>query len=107
MIKPSIGRVVWFTPATSDFPTAPEPKLSYDGKQPLAAIVTYVHSDTMVNLAVFDTNGTNISCTSVPLHQPENERPTAYFCEWMPYQQAVAKGQIAPTLHAGDQEARK
>lgn len=87
MIKPTIGRVVWFTPAKDD-------PAQYDKKQPLAALVVYVHSDRMVNLAVFDQNGQMThGRTSVPLHQDGDERPAGYFAEWMPYQ----KGQAAKT----------
>jgi hypothetical protein len=76
--------------------------MSYSGKQPLAALVTYVHSDTMVNLAVFDANGNGHGRTSVKLVQ-DGGNPRSVdesYCEWMPYQKAVAKGDIAPTLHA-------
>lgn len=79
MIKPTIGRVVWFHPAGS---TATE--------QPHAALIAYVHSETMVNLAAFDANGMASSQTSVFLYQGDSERPSSYFCEWMPYQQGQA-----------------
>lgn len=75
MIKPTVGRVVWYWPGFLPMPT-----------QPLAAIVAYVHSDTLVNLAVFDANGVPSSQTSVHLWQGEGQRPTNFFCEWMPYQ---------------------
>lgn len=86
MIKPTVGRVVWYTPSVDeDFPR--------QSNQPLAAIVCCVWSDTCVNLAVFDANGCTHSRTSVLLLQEGNERPTHGFCEWMPYQ----KGQAAKT----------
>jgi hypothetical protein len=80
MIKPTIGRVVWYWE---------------DGrqKQPLPGLVCYVHSDTMVNLAIFDVNGVPKPCTSVFLYQGDSERPSVHFAEWMPYQ----KGQAAKT----------
>lgn len=87
MIKPTIGRVVWFTPALND-PQLPR------RDQPNAAIIAYVHSDTCVNLAVFDSNGATVSRTSVKLVQDTDvyaiDGPHA---EWMPYQ----KGQAAKT----------
>lgn len=86
MIKPTVGRVVLFTPASSD-------PLSRSADQRLAAIITYVWSDTMVNLAVFDANGNHHAKTSVYLVQDGSERPSGYFCEWMEYQ----KGQAAKT----------
>ena len=86
MIKPTVGRVVLFTPAKSD------PMATIDG-QPCAAIIAGVFSDTCVNLAVFDANGANHSRTSVPLIQDDNPKPDGYYAEWMPYQ----KGQAAKT----------
>ena len=82
MIKPTIGRVVWYRPNSAD-PDA----------QPNAALVCFVHSDTCVNLAVFDANGIPSSQTSVHLRQSDDEMPPKPYCEWMPYQ----KGQAAKT----------
>jgi len=88
MIKPTIGRVVWFHPASNSNESgfAPAPIC--------AAIVAYVHSDACVNLAVFDANGNSHSKTSVTLVQDGEPPPEyGYYCEWMPYQ----KGQAAKT----------
>jgi hypothetical protein len=82
MIKPTIGRVVWFHPSGSK---------STD--QPNAALIAYVHSDTMVNLGGFDANGVAFSATSVFLYQGDTDRPSSYYAEWMPYQ----RGQAAKT----------
>lgn len=87
MIKPTVGRVVWYWPAPSDS------IVGNDGSQPLAALVAHVWSDTCVNLAVFDANGSPTNRTSVLLVQEGNPRPDSGFCEWMPYQ----KGQAAKT----------
>lgn len=87
MIKPAIGRVVWYWTTR---PLSPE-------EQPMASIVTFVHSDTMVNLTVFDYNGNPSGQTSVFLYQGEGEKPEVErFCEWMPYQ----LGQAAKTEEA-------
>lgn len=78
MIKPSVGRVVWYYPVGAS-----------RSEQPLAAIVAHVWSDTCVNLAIFDANGRPMEKppTSVLLVQPENEVPgNGGYCEWMPYQ---------------------
>lgn len=80
MIKPTIGRVVWFWQDSTQ-------------QQPLPGIVCYVHDDTRINLATFDVNGNSQPRTSVFLWQGDSERPTSYFAEWMPYQ----KGQAAKT----------
>ena len=79
MIKPTIGRVVWFHPAGS----TPE-------EQPLVAIIAHVWSDTCINLAVFDTNGVASNQTSIFLFQGDGERPSSLYAEWMPYQQGQA-----------------
>jgi len=80
-IKPTIGRVVWYH--------------SQVGQQPHAALIAYVHSDILVNLAVFDANGHNYHRTSIWLRQDEDEatRPACGYAEFMPYQ----KGQAAKT----------
>lgn len=77
MIKPTVGRVVWY------YSEADQP-------QPNAAIIAFVWSDTVVNLAVIDRNGVSNPQTSVLLYQGEGEKPTHHFCEWMPYQQGQA-----------------
>lgn len=94
MIRPTVGRVVLFHPALSD-------ELKYKG-QPLAALIAYVHSDTLVNLAVFDHTGRSHGRTSIRLMQDGDElgpigddtlEPESAFAFWMPYQ----KGQAAKT----------
>jgi len=81
MIKPTVGRIVWFTPIGIAHM-----------QQPYAAIVCHVWSDRCVNLAVFDQNGNVEQHTSVTLLQDADERPeSGRYCEWMPYQ----KGQAA------------
>lgn len=83
MIAPSIGRVVWFTPAIDD---------TLKSDQKMAALVTYVHSNTCINLAVFDANGLNHSRCSVILLQDDDETlEYGRYAEWMPFQ----KGQDA------------
>lgn len=81
MIKPTIGRVVWYHPYSS----TPE-------QQPQAAVISYVWSDTCVNLGVFNPNGNSIGVTSVFLWQNDGEveRPSSSYAEWMPYQQGQA-----------------
>lgn len=80
MISPTIGRVVWYHEA--GIPTT---------DQPQAAMVAYVHSDTMVNLVVFSKDGVPAGKTSVFLYQGDGEIPSGNFCEWMPYQIGQAK----------------
>lgn len=96
-IKPTVGRVVWFTPprnsAESGF-SAQSGFMVYGG-QPMAAIIAYVWSDDMVNLHVIDHIGVGHSRTSVPMMQENEPKPDGYYCEWMPYQIGQAKNQAA------------
>jgi hypothetical protein len=87
MIIPTVGRMVHF--------------LAYqaDGK-PQAAIVVDVHSDRLVNLTVFDSNGNGRGRANVVLVQEGDVEPKPPFCRWMPYQVQVAKGQIPAVQHA-------
>lgn len=89
MIKPTNGRVVWYTPSIHD---REMPQI--DKSQPLAAHVAHVYSDRMVNLMVIDSYGAAHARYSVPLIQDDDLKSEAgFYCEWMPYQ----KGQAAKT----------
>lgn len=81
MIEPTVGRIVWF------YQTPP------DGEA-REAIVTKVWTPRMVNLCVFEHDGTPRPTTSVRLLQ-DDEAPAgeSSWCVWMPYQ----KGQAAKT----------
>ena len=90
-ILPTIGRVVWFTPSrlTGDYGFT-----HLDGRKPLAAIVSHVFRDDLVNPTVFDSNGIPHGRTSVPLVQVGDDKPEhRYFCEWMPCQVGQAARQ--------------
>lgn len=88
MIRPTIGRVVWY------WPTADE------SEQPFDAHVCYVWSETNINVGGFDANGNPFAATSVQLIQGD-EIPTSRHCRWMPFQ----KGQAARTEAAEAQVA--
>jgi len=82
MIKPTVGRMVWFWPE--------EPRT--DRVQPEAAIVTYVYSDNQVNLAAFSEAGVARPRLGVALLQDDQQPPKGKpYATWMPYQ----KGQAA------------
>lgn len=82
MIVPSIGRVMWYWPLKEE-----------RGDQPLAALVTYVHDDNIVNLVVFATDGTSSGKSSVPIVQDGSPyiAGDSPYVEWMPYQIGQAK----------------
>lgn len=80
MIKPTIGRVVWFRPSG----------ISLD-RQPLTALICFVHDDNCVNLAIFDDLGRASHKASCYLYQGDTDIPTGDYCEWMPYQVGQAK----------------
>lgn len=83
MIKPSIGRAVWYYP---------DGKRQLDaGAQPCSAHVAYVHGDRMVNIGYLTHGGIALSMTSVVLVQEGDEIPDGPFCCWMPFQINAAK----------------
>lgn len=94
VITPTVGRKVWLRLNGRGV----EGLTANDTYTPMDATVVYVWNDRMVNLAARDHNGVPFSITSAPLLQEGDVAPrdTAY-CEWMPYQKAVA-GQDA-TAH--------
>jgi hypothetical protein len=81
MIKPTVGRVVWYW-----MPNSPQ-------REPLAAMVAAVVTDSIVNLSVIDAEGNQFGQKGVPLVQDGEQPPSMAYCEWMPYQ----KGQAAKT----------
>lgn len=87
MIKPTIGRKVWFW--------AHEPAGGYEGHQPEDATVVFVFNESMVNLRVTDHSGNSRAETSVFLWQGEGEQPVTRHAQWMPYQLGQAKAQSA------------
>ena len=92
MIKPTIGRVMWYWPDKES-----------RGDQPWAAFVTYVHGDNIVNLCVFTPNGVPTSTTSVPVVQdgsPFTAGDSPYV-GWMPYQIGQAKKHEPNALELG------
>lgn len=83
-ISPTIGRVVWFFPDES-----PQRHLTLlDRTTPLDGHIVYVHSETSVNLVVFDHEGRSHPYLSVPINTGQT---TGMRAEWMPYQQKMAE----------------
>lgn len=96
MIKPTVGRVLWYRPNSIDAMAGVASGL----EQPLAAICVHVWNDAMVNLVVFDSNGAVFSRTSVPLLQDDDKAgEDQAVAEWIPFQVGQAKKQDAvPSL---------
>ena len=78
MIIPTIGRIMWYWP-----------EKQYRGKFPWAAIVTDVHDDNLVNVAIFSPNG-NADDTKNSIRIVQDGSPNiadaSSYVEWMPYQ---------------------
>lgn len=92
VIKPTVGRRVWFRPSAAFLER--NPTVTQLGQtQPMDAGIVYVHHDHMVNLAVCDHVGRTHMVPSVPLlvGQWDPSDDDYFVCEWMPYQ----KGQAA------------
>lgn len=92
IIIPTVGRVVWFYPASN---TAESGFVRNESGGPYAAIIARVWSDKLVNLTVFDANGTPHGRTSVALVQGDDAAPDCAFCGWMPFQKGQAARQDA------------
>lgn len=93
-MKPTPARMIYYRPGAGD-----EAMKVIDG-EPLAAIVCGVLPNGRVNLAVFDASGMLHRRTDVQLVQEGDvfEVGKAH-CHWMPYQLAVARGDVAPPVH--------
>lgn len=88
MIKPTVGRVVWFWPGYN----LPPGFILHNHMQPCEARIAYVWSDQMLNICATDQAGNQHPFTSVPLIQDDQPKPSAgFFCSWMPYQVGQAK----------------
>lgn len=95
MIKPTVGRKVWFCPSQEiieDYNLTLLADVDDSTKmQPLDATIIGVHSDVEVNLFIIDANGDCISQDRVSLLQDADLPPedTSY-AMWMPYQVSAA-----------------
>lgn len=86
LIPPTPGRVVWYYPSQHELDAK---ALAIYDAAPLAAVVAYVHSDRLVNLALFDHAGAAHRRTSVTLLQEDDAVPHTSegpYAAWMPYQ---------------------
>lgn len=99
MIKPTIGRKLWFWESLAAFNSARAHNFDHDtlpvAEQPLDATVVAVWSPAMINLYVIDHNGTGRAETSVQLIQEGDTPPPGRFATWMPFQVGQAKARAA------------
>jgi hypothetical protein len=91
VIKPTVGRKVWFYPGGGMWPAGMQtfPASDYDAglQQPLDATIVYVHGDRLVNLRVVDHAGNAFPVRDVQMVQPGDKCCAAgHRAEWMPYQ---------------------
>lgn len=88
MIKPTIGRVVWFHP---------EQGAEIHSGETQAALVAKVLNDRLVNLAVFDDRGRPYPAIEIELWQGDGKRPKDAYCEW-PVREDAAKTEAPDTV---------
>ena len=92
LIKPTIGRKVWFWPNSSHIgvPAQAQPE-SQDPNQAMDATIVFVHGDRCVNLLVVDHTGATWPVRSVTLQQEGDPTIQGMYAQWMPYQTGQAK----------------
>lgn len=92
IIKPTVGRKVWYRPSAYD--QAGPGGMQVAGEQPLDATIVAVWGDRMVNLLVVDASAKTHQRLSVTLKQGDDEDRIAEgqaYAEWMPYQKDQAQ----------------
>ena len=98
MIVPTVGRMIHYWPGSDEITLS----------RPLAALVCAVIDDTHVNLTVYAAHGGSIEGRqNVEIVEDDTVLYGKYagYARWMPYQSAVAKGEIPPVLHANAKAA--
>jgi hypothetical protein len=102
MIKPTVGRQVWYRPSVSDqlgpVPMSVAGSIQRGEAQPLAATIIAVWSDRCVNVQITDVVGRVFTKTSLRLLQEGDDTPKngagdeIYgYAEWVPFQQSQVK----------------
>lgn len=102
IIKPTIGRRVWFR--CNDSFAKEKGIYRIDDVQAMDAGIVYVHGDSMVNLIVTDHIGNTHAINSVALVDASDGNSHAMWCEWMPYQKEQAKSKCAVIEPATEQQ---
>lgn len=92
MITPTPGRVLWVFSNGNQYDATGKAFSISDPDQPLAAIVAFVHSETVVNVAAFDHLGRACRFSSIPIiDQCEDKPETGVYACWMPCQLGQAQ----------------
>lgn len=95
MITPTIGRKVWYWPASNE-------NVVRNGDQPMDATIVYVWHDRKVNVIVFDHAGNQLTRPNTMMLQgDEMYKPIGSYCVWMPYQIGQARAQTPPVAGPG------
>ena len=102
IIKPTIGRRVWFR--CNDSFAKEKGIYRIDDVQAMDAGIVYVHGDSMVNLIVTDHIGNTHAINSVALVDASDGNSHAMWCEWMPYQKEQSKSKCAVIEPATEQQ---
>jgi hypothetical protein len=109
IIKPSVGRKVWYRPCANDLKgpvpmNVAGPYNQPEKAEPLDATVIAVWGDRMVSVLVTDIVGRQFPVLSVDLLQPGDKPKTdaegnfvGRYVEWMPYQVGQAAAQSPAT----------
>lgn len=88
IIKPTNGRVVWYTPSQ----VQEDAPVTHLDDKPLTAHIVHVTDDRNVNLVVFDNFGKMHPRIGVKLVQEGDTKPQGgRYCEWMEYQKGQAQ----------------
>jgi len=88
VIKPTIGRQVWYYPGID-----PEISSNALSEQPFAATVVHVNEDETINVQVLDHFGKPHFVANCVLAQADDKSDAPagkHHCAWMPYQKAQA-----------------
>lgn len=95
IIKPTVGRKVWFQP--NGINVINNHVVAELADQPMDATVVCVWDDRSVNLRLTDHVGHTHRAANVMLLQEDDEPPETNtpYCMWMPYQQGQAKAAAA------------
>lgn len=98
MIKPSIGRKLWFWKSRDAYNASAHNNHDHTmvgiDDQPEDATIVGVWNPTLLNLQVIDHSGVSRAQTSVPLLQEGDTIPLSNFATWVPFQVGQAKAQL-------------